>query len=124
MNPQMRVRADMNRDSEPHLAEGWLGFRNGQCAKKASAGEHVRDMAHTNGIESFWATMERGHKGVVHKFSKKHLQRHVDGFSGRHNARNADTLVQMRGIVCGMFGKELRYKELAADNGLASGAKS
>ena len=81
-------------------------------------------MAHTNGIESFWATTERAHKGIFQKFTKKHLQRYVDEFAGRHNARNADTLVEMRGIVSGMVGKELRYKDLAADNGLASGAKS
>lgn len=27
-----------------------------------SAGEYVRDMAHTNGIESFWALLKRGYK--------------------------------------------------------------
>ena len=37
------------------------------------AGEYVKEMAHTNGMESFWATLKRAHKGVYHKISPKHL---------------------------------------------------
>lgn len=103
---------------------GYVGIDRAHESVNHSAGEYVPKMAHTNGIESFWATMERSHKGVFHKFSKKHLQRYVDEFSGRHNARDADTLVQMRGIVSGMVGEGLRYEDLTADNGMASGARS
>ena len=103
---------------------GYVGIDRAHESVNHSAGEYVRDMAHTDGIESFWATMERSRKGVFHKFSKKHLQRYVDEFARRHNARNADALAQMRGIVGGMVGKELTYDQLVADNGLASGAKS
>ena len=39
-----------------------------------STGEYVKEMAHTNGMESFWATLKRAHKGVYHKISPKHLQ--------------------------------------------------
>ncbi|MCY4289908.1 MAG: IS1595 family transposase [Aestuariivita sp.] len=60
-----------------------------------SAGEYVRDMARTNGIESFWAVLKRAHKGVYHKFSVKHLQRYVTDFAGRHNVRSLDTMSQM-----------------------------
>ena len=67
--------------------------------------------------------MERSHKGVFHKFSKKHLQRYVDEFQGRHNVRDCDTEDQMEGVVAGMEGKRLPYKALIADNGLPSGAK-
>ena len=42
-----------------------------------SAGEYVKEMAHTNGMESFWATLKRAHKGVYHKISEKHLDRYV-----------------------------------------------
>ncbi len=42
---------------------------------KHSTGEYVRDMAHTNGIESFWAMMKRGYAGTYHKMSPKHLHR-------------------------------------------------
>ena len=40
-----------------------------------SASEYVKDIVHTNGIESFWAVLKRARKGVFHKFSVKHLQR-------------------------------------------------
>ncbi len=88
-----------------------------------SAGEYVRDMAHTNGIESFWAVHKRAHKGVFHKFSKKHLQRYINEFAGRHNVRTMGTLDQMECLATGMVGKRLTYKALKADNGLPSGAR-
>ena len=86
-------------------------------------GEYVRGMASTNGIESFWAMLKRGHLGVYHKISTKHLDRYVQEFAGRHNARDADTINQMAVVVAGMTGKRLRYHELTADNGLSSGAR-
>ncbi len=75
-------------------------------------------------MERFWAMLERGHKGTFHKFSKKHLQRYVNEFAGRHNSRNADTINQMRGVVLGFVKKRLRYRDLIADNELASGVRS
>ena len=90
--------------------------RTRRCAT-GWASTYVRERAHTNGVESFWATVERGHKGVFHKFSKKHLQRYVDEFAGKHNARNWDTIDQMRSIYRRMIGKRLKYEDLIADNG-------
>ena len=89
-----------------------------------SVGEYVRDMVHTNGIESFWAMLKRAHKGTYHKMSPKHLHRYVNEFAGRHNIRRANTIDQMKSIVAGMVGARLRYRDLIADNGLASGARS
>ena len=89
-----------------------------------STGEYVKEMAHTNGIESFWATLKRAHKGVYHKISPKHLDRYVKQFAGKHNSRNTDTITQMGGVIAGMVGKRLMYRDLIADNGLASGARS
>ena len=77
-----------------------------------SVGEYVRDMAHTNGIESFWATLKRAHKGVYHKISVKHLQRYVDEFAGRPGVRELDTIDQMQSVVAGMVGKRLPYHDL------------
>ena len=77
-----------------------------------SVGEYVRDMAHTNGIESFWSMLKRAHKGVYHKISAKHLQRYVDEFSGRHGIRELDTLDQMKAVSRMMAGKRLSYQEL------------
>ena len=91
---------------------------------KHSVGEYVDGMAHTNGIESFWAMLKRAHKGTFHKISPKHLQRYVSEFSGKHNIRDSGTLAQMRDTVARMIGRNLLYRDLIADNGLSSGARS
>ena len=90
---------------------------------KHSVGEYVRGMAHTNGLESFWAPLKRAHKGTFHKMSPKHLNRYVSEFSSRHNVRGRDTIDQMIGVVKGMERKRLRYIDLISDNGLTSGAR-
>ena len=77
-----------------------------------SAGEYVKGMAHTNGIESFWSMLKRGYQGTFHHFSEKHTDRYVTEFAGRHNDRNSDTLDQMAAVVRGMAGKRLRYEDL------------
>ena len=77
-----------------------------------SAYEYVRDMASTNGIESFWATLKRAYKGTFHKLSHKHLSRYVDEFAGRHNVRDRDTLDQMAVLTAAMVGKRIEYEVL------------
>ena len=91
---------------------------------KHSVGEYVRKQAHINGIESFWAMLKRAHKGTFHKISKKHLNRYVHEFAGKHNIRKLDTLTQMRDTVSGLVGRSLLHKNLIADNGLDSSARS
>lgn len=81
---------------------------------KHSVGEYVRKQAHINGMESFWAVLKRAHKGVYHKFSKKHLHRYVKDFAGRHGLRRFDTLEQMGLITALMVGKQLKYADLTA----------
>lgn len=77
-----------------------------------SVGEYVREQAHTNGIESFWATLKRGYNGTYHRMSPKHLGRYVTEFAGRHNVREFDTIDQMAFLAKGMVGKKLPYKKL------------
>ena len=79
-----------------------------------SIGEYVRDMAHTNGIESFWSMLKRAYQGTFHHFSEKHLQRYVTEFAGRHNVREHDTIDQMRNVVSAMVGKRLMYCKLVS----------
>ncbi len=78
-----------------------------------SVGEYVNEQAHVNGVESFWSMLKRGYYGTHHRMSPAHLQRYVDEFAGRHNQRDADTEVQMLGMVLGMVGKRLRYRDVA-----------
>ncbi|MYI35697.1 MAG: IS1595 family transposase [Acidimicrobiaceae bacterium] len=79
---------------------------------KHSVGEYVREQVHTNGMESFWATLKRGINGVYHHISVKHLHRYVAEFAGKHNIRSHDTLLQMAILAQGMEQKRLKYKDL------------
>jgi len=103
---------------------GYVGMDRAHESVNHSAREYVREMARTNGIESFWSMLKRAHKGTFHKFSKKHFHRYIGEFSGRHNDRDTDTVDQMDGVVSVMVGKRLRYSDLIADNGLNSGART
>ena len=81
---------------------------------KHSAGEYVDGLAHTQGIESFWAMLKRGYVGTYHVMSVKHLHRYVTEFAGRANVREHDTLHQMMFLSLGMVGKRLPWKALTA----------
>lgn len=70
------------------------------------------DLAHTNGIESFWATLKRAYHGTYHHISKKLLNRYVAQFAEKHNIRSLNTIDQMISVVSGMDGKQLRYQDL------------
>jgi len=76
--------------------------------------EYVRGDTHTQGIESFWSMLKRGHHGTYHHLSEKHLPRYVSEFAGRHNIRDLDTVAQMSTLARGMIGKRLRYRDLVA----------
>ena len=79
-----------------------------------SAGEYVRGMAHTNGMESFWSMLKRGYHGTYHKMSVKHLARYVQEFAGRHNVRDLDTMEQMTAPARGMDRKLLPWAVLTS----------
>ena len=93
-------------------------------AVKHGVGEWVRDQIHINGMESFWSMLKRAHMGTFHKLSPKHLDRYVQEFAGKHNMRNSGTLTQMRTTAARLVGRSLLYRDLVADNGLSSGARS
>lgn len=98
------------------------GVPNRQAVKH-SVKEYVRGMAHTNGIESFWAVLKRAHKGTFHKISPKHLDRYVREFAGKHNFRHLDTRDQMASVVAALIGKRLLRRDLVASNGLSAAAR-
>ena len=117
--------ADLYTDSASayrDVADMFNGIRH--AAVNHSVGEYVREMIHTNGVESFWSVLKRAHKGVFHKISAKHLDRYVTDFAAKHGIRAMDTVDQMGYTAAAMVGKRLTYKALIADNGLASGARA
>ena len=107
---------DRTADGAEVFTDEWGSYQGlpNHRSVKHSVGQFVDGMAHTNGIESFWAMLKRGYHGTYHQMSPKHLDRYVMEFAGRHNDREADTLDQMQRIVRGMVGKRLRYDDLAA----------
>ena len=111
---------------EPKVDEATMVYTDGATALKGrekhevvkhSVGEFVRGMAHTNGVESFWSMLKRGHTGIYHRMSPKHLQRYVNEFAGRNNLRELDTVDQMAMIARGLDGKTLEYASLKAETG-------
>ena len=74
--------------------------------------EYINGMAHTNGIESFWSMLKRAHTGTFHKMSRKHLNRYVKEFEGRHNRRPPDTEEQMGIMATSALGRRLTFNKL------------
>ena len=95
-------------------AKAYTGLARAHEVVKHSVGEYVRAMAHTNGVESFWALLKRGYIGIYHPFSRKHLHRYISEFEGRHNQRPQDTLKPRVLMAARMEGQRLRYADLIA----------
>ena len=93
---------------------GYQGMPFEHESVKHSISEYVNGQAHTNGIESFWATLKRGYHGTFHHISPKHLNRYVNEFATRHNMRSQDTEAMMSETVARMVGKRLMYRDLIA----------
>ncbi len=114
----IRARTDRNAIVCTGDASACAGIPRRHETVKHSVGEFVKDMAHTNGMESFRALLKRGYHGIYHWMSGKRLDRYVAEFEGRHNNRPKDTLTQMAGLVRGCIGKRLRCVDLIADSGM------
>ncbi len=86
-----------------------------------SAGEYVKEICgpHQRHRELLGDAEARSQGRLSHKISPKHLDRYVRQFTGKHNARSANTIDQMGGVIAGMVGKRLMYRDLIADNGLS-----
>ena len=96
-------------------ARAYRGMTFKHFSVNHSVSEYVNGQAHTNGIESFWATLKRGYHGTFHHISPKHLHRYVNEFATRHNMRPRDTDAMMQGTFAAMIGKRLMYRDLIAD---------
>ena len=93
-------------------AKAYVGMNRKHESVNHSVSQYVSKMAHTNGIESFWALLKRGYHGTFHHISEKHLHRYVNEFATRHNLRPRDTEEIMAETVARMTGKRLTYREL------------
>ena len=103
-------------DDTPVYTDSSPAYKNRKNHESVNynVGEYVRGHVHTNGIESFWALLERGYKGIFHQLSVKHLHRYINEFAGRLNIRNFDTLDMMKELARYMVGKRLTYRDVIA----------
>lgn len=96
--------------------DGHKGYRRLQGyfheSVEHSIGEYVRGMAHTNGIESFWALLKRGYYGVFHHFTWKHLHRYLAEFETRWNYKTMSASERFDALLERVSGSRLTYKSL------------
>jgi transposase-like protein len=86
---------------------------------KHGAGEYVRVDAdglkvHTNTAESFFCLLKRGHYGVFHQISKKHLHRYTNEFSFRWDHRKVSDGERTEAAIKKAEGKRLMYGSKAS----------
>lgn len=77
-----------------------------------SVGEYVKDMASTNGIESFWSLLKRGFMGVYHQMSVEHLNRYINEFSFRHDVTKNSCEDVIKKVFYNTNGRRVTYKDL------------
>lgn len=93
----------------------YVGIPYNHLSVSHSAREYVNDMAHTNGIESFWALLKRGYYGVYHYMSEKHLHRYINEFANRQNTKELSTMEFIESTAKRVAGKRLTYEALIND---------
>jgi transposase-like protein len=89
-----------------------------------SKGEYSRRdedgvLVSTNTAEPFFALLKRGHYGIFHQMSKKHLHRYCNEFGFRWDNRKITDGERMVEAVKGIEGKRLMYRS-PIGSGLAS----
>jgi transposase-like protein len=88
------------------------GFSGGHQTVKHSRDEYVNaDGFHTNTAESFFALIKRGHYGIYHQMSKKHLHRYCNEFDFRWNVRTLTDADRRDEAIKGGEGKRLMYRQ-------------
>ena len=82
-----------------------------------SRGEYGRGAVYTNSIESVWAILKRGYKGVYHWWSVKHMHRYLTEFASRANMTVAhlDSQQRMDTMILRGVGRRLTYTELTEE---------
>lgn len=75
---------------------------------------YVSGDVHTNTIENFWSVLKRGLYGIYHQVSDKHLERYLNEFAARYNARDTNSFERFEDFLAKSEGG-LLYKNLIAD---------
>lgn len=111
------IESNVNPDSTLYTDEhsGYQGLKNYKHEiVNHSSREYVRGKAHTNTIESFWSLLKRGHYGIFHYISDKHLDRYLAEFEARWNMNQLDGNQRLNAMLESISGLRLDYKGLIA----------
>jgi transposase-like protein len=77
-----------------------------QYARQSESGMSI----HVNTAESFFSLVKRGHYGVYHKMSVKHLAKYCDEFSFRWSRRRQNDSARTEAAIQAAEGKRLMYE--------------
>lgn len=77
-----------------------------QYARRGNGGFSI----HTNMAEGFFSLVKRGHYGVYHKMSRKHLRRYCAEFTHRWTWRKQSDRVRTEAAIKAASGKRLLYE--------------
>lgn len=94
---------------------GYIGLKSYGYKHKTinhSAKQYADGNVCTNGIESYWALLKRGHYGTFHNLSKKHLQRYVNEFSYRLNMKYASTVQYINNTCFNGLGRVRTFNDI------------
>jgi transposase-like protein len=111
--------AQVNRKSALMTDEAGEYFHIGRAFSRHEkvnhhAGEYVRGDAHSNTVESYFATFKRGIVGTYHSVSEAHLKRYLAEFDFRYNERSAlgvEDEARADALIRGIVGKRLMYRD-------------
>ena len=117
------VRENIAREARLMTDEGsWYGPIGKEFVEHGvvhhSAGEYVRDDAHTNTLEGFFSVFKRGMKGIYQHCGKQHLHRYLAEFDFRYTHRIANGVNDTERaalILKAAEGKRLTYRRPHAE---------
>ena len=84
-----------------------IKHKSGEYSRRLPSGLDVNN----NTAESFFALIKRGHYGIFHQLSKKHLHRYCNEFSFRWEHRKVSDGERMVAAIEGAEGKRLIYRD-------------
>ncbi len=118
-NLRVFIEGNVSKDAKLHtdelpaykpIAKDFAGHETVCHSKGEYSRRGIDGLVHCNTGESFFALLKRGHFGIFHKLSKKHLHRYCNEFGFRWNHRKVSDGERMVAAVKGIEGKRLMYK--------------
>ena len=107
------VNLDSTLYSDDHASyQGLAGYRHDSV--NHSGGEYVKGDTHTNSMESFWALLKRGHYGIFHQMSAKHIHRYLAEYEARWQMGDLGGAERLDRVLESTSGLRLTYEGLIA----------